>query len=493
MISKHCPSCNIIDIALEGVFPKENDGYHDFSWTEQNFAIQIPENIYYISIEAYTPAENASLFLTESGKIISTTPLQPIWTEYCIDVREVDKNCVKFTVDKIYEVDNDPRKFGVCIRKITFLKETDWQKAKQLEEKQKNYILNEQEFKEGVSIVKSYPPLLAIAIENKCQIAAKEPCTYCNWDSKEEGKKLGVKFDAKFIRAFSKYFDNAIRVTDCSIGEPLLNKNLPEIIDEITGRGANFTFTTNAQFLTEERQGWLLGKNINMSVSLDAATAETYAKYRHSGFEKVITNLTSLCQKKKNANNLPHVTCAFIVMNSNKHEIPAYIKLMSEIGIDAIVFSELITGESLMDIRRKSRSGYEFIYKDEVVPQAELAEILKMATSIGKEFNIKILGKSDNFREISTSHGVNSQPLCTEPWKAAYLLSHEITYCCYGVSREYWDTDEQHMVERFNAVFNGEIFQEIRRNLAQGKLSKYCRKSSFCPIVMNCTHIDRDS
>lgn len=248
MYGNHHTSCNIIDIALEGVFPKENDGYHDFSWTEQNFAIQIPENIYYISIEAYTPTENASLLLKENEKIISSTPLQPIWTEYCIDVSTIKNKIVKFTVDKIYVADNDPRKFGVCIRKITFLKEADWKKAKQLEEKQKNYMLNEQEFQEGASILKSYPPLLSISIENKCQIAAKEPCTYCAWDGTEQYKKRGMEFNTDFIRKFSKYFDNAIRVTDCSIGEPLLNKNLPEIIDEITGRGANFTLRLMPNF-----------------------------------------------------------------------------------------------------------------------------------------------------------------------------------------------------------------------------------------------------
>lgn len=204
-----------------------------------------------------------------------------------------------------------------------------------------------------------------------------------------------------------------------------------------------------------------------MSVSLDAATAETYAKYRHGGFEKVITNLTSLCQKKKNANNLPHVTCAFIVMNSNKHEIPEYIKLMSEIGIDAIVFSELLIQEYFMKIKRVSRSGYEFVYKDEVVPQDELAEIMKMATKLGEKHGIKILGKSDNFIKISTSHGTHKTPLCCEPWKAAYFPSHGVTCCNYGAGTHFWDTDAEHSLERFESIYNGDVFQEIRKSLAQ--------------------------
>ncbi|WP_367781436.1 hypothetical protein [Mesorhizobium marinum] len=76
-------------------------------------------------------------------------------------------------------------------------------------------------------------------------------------------------------------------------------------------------------------------------------------------------------------------------------------------------------------------------------------------------------------------------PICSEPWKTAYLLDRGIMPCCYG--REamipWQDIDESQLESSLHAAFNSQPMVELRRDLSQGRLGKYCDRAQGCPIV----------
>ena len=76
-------------------------------------------------------------------------------------------------------------------------------------------------------------------------------------------------------------------------------------------------------------------------------------------------------------------------------------------------------------------------------------------------------------------------PLCTEPWESYYILRRGILPCCYGHPIKALMSD-------WREAWNCEEVQEIRRHLARGELSQYCRESLSCPIVQRVTAKERE-
>lgn len=72
--------------------------------------------------------------------------------------------------------------------------------------------------------------------------------------------------------------------------------------------------------------------------------------------------------------------------------------------------------------------------------------------------------------------GLRAGPLCREPWESYYILRRGILPCCYG-------NPIVAPMDKWSETWNSSQLQEIRRHLARGELSPYCRESLGCPIV----------
>jgi len=77
-----------------------------------------------------------------------------------------------------------------------------------------------------------------------------------------------------------------------------------------------------------------------VSVSIDAATAETYGQLREGGdFYQLMTNLEFLKQIKKSRNLL--IRFNFVVQEQNFEEMPAFLALSKRFDCDRILFTQL--------------------------------------------------------------------------------------------------------------------------------------------------------
>lgn len=119
-------------------------------------------------------------------------------------------------------------------------------------------------------------------------------------------------------------------------GEPLLRKDLFDIIDMALSHGLCPCVTTNGLMITDEiaRQ---FGKRqlVWLNVSLEGATAATNDPIRGSGtFDRVIEQLKILRKHCR-------FTLAFTIMSTNLHEVQACAKLAEEVGAGTAVFRPL--------------------------------------------------------------------------------------------------------------------------------------------------------
>jgi hypothetical protein len=382
-------------------------------------------------------------------------------------------------------------------------------------------VLNRRELLAGSTALSSQPPKLGIDMAGTCNV--KPPCVYCAWDfNKElEGDNAALPFTTGTLERYGPFFEDAQELVNCSIGEPFMMKNMDELLDAFGSRGKVLELTTNGQILTDANIARLLGRNVHLYISLDAATAETYAKLRNPTFERLLDNVRRLVAAKGGRGQLPLVYLVFMPMRANAHEVDAFVELAHDLGADRLVLRPLNESEGVDLVW--DRSGYHYDYRQELLPFEERVRISGRVAELCRQRGLELSDQMDfggdlraqfaeafeqGRREAAPAPAVASAepavapapqppaaatpapsstaplpplgeerlPACTEPWTSLYVLRRGTMPCCYG-GRAIAP------MEDFQGAWNGTLMQAIRRDLLRGRFHRYCLDSSDCPIV----------
>lgn len=153
-----------------------------------------------------------------------------------------------------------------------------------------------------------------------------------------------------------------------ALSEPLLSKDLPDLIALARSHGVLDTFiTTNATLLTRERSRALIEAGLtHILISVDGATAETYEGIRVGAkYEQVVENIHGfLAERERMGSRLPLVRMTFVKMRVNEHEVDAFtrqwkdkVDYLSIAGYlnnidDAERSAQLSLGQSLEEVDR---------------------------------------------------------------------------------------------------------------------------------------------
>lgn len=120
-------------------------------------------------------------------------------------------------------------------------------------------------------------------------------------------------------------------------GEPLLHKDIKEIINHTKSSGIDVSITTNGVFLTEEVVENCL-KNLSwVRISLNAGSSKNYEKVhrcRKGDFERVISNLEKAARFKKAHNIGCTIGAQMLLIPENTHEVIKLAKILKKIKLD---------------------------------------------------------------------------------------------------------------------------------------------------------------
>lgn len=123
-------------------------------------------------------------------------------------------------------------------------------------------------------------------------------------------------------------------------GEPLLHKEISEMIEAAARAGIDGAITSNAVMLTEEKAQRILKHLTWFRASLNAGTPKTYSlihKTKETDFRTVLKNL-KYATSYRNKNNLKSTIGAqTLLLPENKDEMPALINELKSIGLDYLI------------------------------------------------------------------------------------------------------------------------------------------------------------
>ncbi|HHT9113787.1 MAG: radical SAM protein [Planctomycetes bacterium] len=123
-------------------------------------------------------------------------------------------------------------------------------------------------------------------------------------------------------------------------GEPLMHKQIAEIINYTKKCGLDVALTTNAVLLSESLTEEIFGSMDWMKVSIGGATRATYAKIHRAkpdDFDTVINNLSYAVRIKREKGYKCTLGMQILLLPENRHEIIPLAEMARDIGMDYLV------------------------------------------------------------------------------------------------------------------------------------------------------------
>ncbi len=123
------------------------------------------------------------------------------------------------------------------------------------------------------NILQRRPILAILEVTLRCNSA----CGYCDLPLNHGRYEMSRK---EIFRVFSHLYEEGLRVVFVQGGEPLLRKDLPDILDDLSSLGFTISLITNGTKLTAALLSRLARQSISLSISLDTLNRKRYHQIR---------------------------------------------------------------------------------------------------------------------------------------------------------------------------------------------------------------------
>lgn len=306
-------------------------------------------------------------------------------------------------------------------------------------------------------VVPELPRTLYVETTNRCN----SKCQTCvrTFVTLEQPKDLTLAE----LKGIVDQFPVLERVVLHGVGEPLLNRELFEMIAYVKARGARALFNSDAISLTPKRAQQLIESRLDeFRVSMDGATRETYEKIRGvDQFARVVENVSHLLDlQRRLERHTPRVSLWFTAMKANLDELPAFVRLAARIGVQEVYVQRLVYNGRGMAVAEQSLHQALQDQEQRLIAEAnELARTFQIAfTASGLTTPMESLQ--------GTELGQRPWSGCHRPWTLSYVTANgNVLPCCLSP----WTATNYRgallgnaFTEDFSNIWNGERYQQFR-------------------------------
>jgi radical SAM protein with 4Fe4S-binding SPASM domain len=255
------------------------------------------------------------------------------------------------------------------------------------------------------------------------------------------------------------------RVVLHGIGEPLLNRSLPEIVRAAKARGARVLFNSNGLLLKGRILRPLIESGLDeLRVSVDSAEPETYEAIRGvDGLERIFTNLSGFAGTKRSLQSeTPAVSLWITGMKQNVRELPDLVQRAAGMGITEVYLQRLVfsgKGSAVEEQALFRRADSD-----------DLAAVTE-AQTLAKTLGVRLRGSGEASAAASLTEAEADVPYqaCRRPWSLMYVTANgNVLPCCIAPFTEmpYDDMVLGNVFEeKLEDVWNGPRYQDWRRRM----------------------------
>ena len=216
------------------------------------------------------------------------------------------------------------------------------------------------------------PEIVEIELINVCNLR----CEICERGNPSYIQKpIKIMTFGNFKKIIDTYNYPINRIQFCGTSEPLLNPDLPKMINyvKIKKKPKKIELITNATLLSKQISKNLIKSGLNLlEASVDGPDTRTYEKIRHFNFKKLTDNLKNF---KKLAKKKVHFGINCVVNSLNYNSLIKMPSFAKEVGADTIEFRIYETNLlNLKSLAIHDKKKLEFL-KDKILKKCKNLKI----------------------------------------------------------------------------------------------------------------------
>lgn len=265
------------------------------------------------------------------------------------------------------------------------------------------------------------------------------------------------------LRDIGQMSKNGLKSVICSgEGEPLLNKDMPEIANGIKSCGVDVAMSTNGVFFSKEKLQECLGAFTWVRYSVASMEKQIYDKIQRGkerDLDRVKQNLTEAVRLKKDMHLKTTLGVQCLMLPDNKDSILSMARELRAIGVDYFTvkpYSQHPHSENTFEINYEELSDLE---KELHACQTENFSIFFRANAMKKMHNKK------RYRQCLGLPFMSHIDARGNVWPCvAHIGTEEL---CYGNIYE----------NTFAEIWEGKRRQKVMNNLMQMDINAVCREA----------------
>jgi len=310
-------------------------------------------------------------------------------------------------------------------------------------------------------VAEAEPVCLYLETTNRCNLL----CTTCprTYEELEPPADMSWALFTKIVDQFPRI----ARVVMHGVGEPMMVKELPQMVRYLKDRGTYVLFNTNGTLLTEKNGRRLVEAGLDeLRVSLDAADAATFMLVRGKDyFNRIVRNVKAFTDMQRREGLLhPRVSLWLTGLKETVDQLPAFIRIARDIGVDEVHLQRLVYFPEGQGMARVESALFEQTTGEE-------ADRIREAEAVARELGITFDASGATEPGTSLKRADDARPwsLCSRPWTLMYFTAHgRALPCCIAPfsmrgysSFTLGDANQQTLRE----MWNGPAYRAFREGL----------------------------
>ena len=321
-------------------------------------------------------------------------------------------------------------------------------------------------------LAEAEPVCLYLETTNRCNLL----CTTCprTFEHLEPPADMSWELFTSIVDQFPRI----ARVVLHGVGEPMMVRALPRMIRYLKERGVYVLFNTNGTLLTQRAGRELIVAGLDeLRISLDAATAETFALVRGRDlFRRIVRNIQGFTTLQSAMQcTTPRVSLWLTGLRETIAELPAFVRLARELGVPEVYLQRLVYFPEGQGLARPESALFAHLNASE---DAKISEAEALAKSLGIAFNAS--GATEPGTSLRKQRDQQPWSLCRRPWTLMYFTAHgKALPCCIAPfsMRGYGSfTLGDATQESLRQIWNGARYQEFRRALLSEQPPASCAR-----------------
>jgi MoaA/NifB/PqqE/SkfB family radical SAM enzyme len=306
------------------------------------------------------------------------------------------------------------------------------------------------------------PVCLYLETTNRCNLL----CTTCprTFETLEPPGDMSWELFTRIV----DQLPNIARVVLHGVGEPMLVKELPRMIQYLKDRGAYVLFNTNGTLLNAKRGRELVDTGLDeLRVSLDAADDKTFLLVRgRNYFNRICRNVRAFTEMQaREGLDQPRVSLWLTGLKETVAQLPDFIRLAHDIGVKEVYLQRLVFFDrDALGLARPDQALFERMTREDA---GSLETAMTLSRALGISFNAS--GATEPGASLKRVTDTNPWSLCHRPWTVMYFTANgRALPCCIAPfsQRGYenytlGDATQQTLRE----IWNGPAYQSFRQAL----------------------------